>query len=574
MRMAVKRRIQVAITNITRSNNVSHSTRPARPNSLSSFGHANHPSRTSSTPVRLLIPSSPIAKVAFGGAAILAVATAIWVVNVPTLHAECPTSGSQGKGNIRLAEVQKHGRDAERRWVTRGVRVYDITDWIPGHPGGEVILKAVGGPVDQYWNIFTVHQKQDVYDTLESYYIGDIDKQDLVDGRVPVEDIHDPFENDPKRDDRLHVHSSRPCNAETPTENLGTFVTANNVFYVRNHMWVPSTSESEHKVVVEMPDGEEKEYSLEDLKTNFKPTRVTATLQCSGNRRSNMTQESHSTNGLQWSVGGISTSEWTGVRLRDVLADAGFPVDEYPDEVRHAQFVGAEAYGASIPIDKAVDRRGDVLLAYEMDGQPLPPDHGYPIRVLVPGTVAARSVKWVHRIILSEEESQSQWQQRDYKCFGPNVSGNPDWSTAPAIQEVPVQSAITSLRDISPHSHADRKYLQDNGLEEDSVAVEGYSFAGGGRRIVRVDISANNGRTWSQAELLPDEGKGAKAWAWTRWRWVVPRRQAGRCFVVKAVDEAYNTQPDDYESNYNFRGNLTNSWHRVGYRPPSTESQK
>ena len=574
MRMAIKRRIQVAVTNVTRSNNLGLCTRAARPNYLSSFGHATHPLRTYSTLVKAPRSSSLTARLTFGGAAILAVAAAIWVVNSPILHAEAPTSDTQGKGNIRLAEVQKHGRDADRKWVTRGVRVYDITDWIPGHPGGEVILKAVGGPVDQYWNIFTVHQKQDVYDTLESYYIGDIDKQDLVDGRVPVEDIHDPFENDPKRDDRLHVHSSRPCNAETPTENLDAFVTANEVFYVRNHMWVPSTSESEHKVVVELPDGEEKEYSLEDLKINFKPTRVTATLQCSGNRRSDMTQESHSTNGLQWRVGGISTSEWTGVRLRDVLADAGFPVDEYPNEVRHAQFLGAEAYGASIPIDKAVDRRGDVLLAYEMDGQPLPPDHGYPIRVLVPGTVAARSVKWVNRIILSEEESQSQWQQRDYKCFGPNVSGNPDWSTAPAIQEVPVQSAITSLRDISPQSHADRKYLQENGLEEDSVAVEGYSFAGGGRRIVRVDISANDGRTWHQAELLPDQGKGSKAWAWTRWRWVVPRRQAGRCFVVKAVDEAYNTQPDDYDANYNFRGNLTSSWHRVGYRPPSTESHK
>lgn len=273
---------------------------------------------------------------------------------------------------------------------------------------------------------------------------------------------------------------------------------------------------------------------------------------------------------LEWNIGGISTSEWTGVRLRDVLADAGFPVDDYPDDVRHAQFVGAEAYGASIPIDKAVDRRGDVFLAYEMNGEPLPPDHGYPIRVLVPGTVAARSVKWVNRIIVSEDESSSQWQQRDYKCFGPNVGGNPDWSTAPAIQETPVQSAITSLRDVSSHSQADRNYLQVYGLEEDSVAVEGYSFSGGGRRIVRVDVSADGGRTWHQAELLSDKGKGVKAWAWTRWRWVVPRQQAGRCFVVKAVDEAYNTQPDDYESNYNFRGNLTSSWHRVGYRPPNT----
>lgn len=559
----MKQRLHVVVTTIIRRNVYYGAAR-----NLSSCGHPKPLSHAYSTAVKPLKTSSLVTKSACASAAILAGTIAFCLINAPIAHAEVPISHTPGRRKIRLAEVQKHGRDAVTKWVTRGARVYDITDWIPGHPGGEVILRAVGGPVDQYWSIFTVHMKQEVYDILESYYIGDIDPGDLVDGQVPVEDIHDPFENDPRRDTRLHVHTSRPCNAETPTEGLGAFVTPNDIFYVRNHMWVPSTSESDHKIVVELPNGEEKEYSIKDLKDNFESTTVTATLQCSGNRRKNMTQESRSTKGLQWNVGGISTSEWTGVRLRDVLADAGFPVDEYPDEVRHAQFMGAEAYGASIPIDKAVDRRGDVLLAYEMNGKPLPPDHGYPLRVLVPGTVAARSVKWVNRIILSEDESSSQWQQRDYKCFGPNVGGNPDWSTAPAIQEMPVQSAITSLRDLSPHSQADRKYLRLYGLEEDSVAVEGYSFSGGGRRIVRVDVSADNGRTWHQAELLPDKGKGAKAWAWTRWRWVIPRQQAGRWFVVKAVDEAYNTQPSDYESNYNFRGHLTSSWHRVGYRPP------
>ncbi|KAL9132831.1 MAG: hypothetical protein Q9175_005994 [Cornicularia normoerica] len=566
----MKHRLQVIAVNIIKSRDVYLSGGTARPSNFHSFGHAKRLSHTYFTAVKPPRTSSPVTKSTCRSAAVLAGAIAFWIISAPIAHAEAPASDTHGRGKIRLAEVQKHGRNAETKWVTRGARVYDITDWIPGHPGGEVILRAVGGPIDQYWNIFTVHKKQEVYDILESYYIGDIDPGDLIDGHVPVEDIHDPFENDPRRDERLHVHSSRPCNAETPTDGLGAFVTANDIFYVRNHMWVPSVSESDHKIVVELPDGEEKEYSLKDLKNRFKATKVIATLQCSGNRRKDMTQESRSTNGLQWNVGGISTSEWTGVRLRDVLADAGFPVDEYPDEVRHAQFMGAEAYGASIPIDKAVDRRGDVLLAYEMNGEPLPPDHGYPIRVLVPGTVAARSVKWVNRIVISEDESPSQWQQRDYKCFGPNVGGNPDWSTAPAIQEMPVQSAITSLRDISPHSQHDRKYLQVYGLEEDSVAVEGYSFSGGGRKIVRVDVSADDGRTWHQAELLSDEGKGAKAWAWTRWRWVIPRQQAGRCFVVKAVDEAYNTQPSDYESNYNVRGNLTSSWHHVGYRPPDT----
>ncbi|KAL9598581.1 MAG: hypothetical protein Q9219_004412 [cf. Caloplaca sp. 3 TL-2023] len=487
----------------------------------------------------------------------------------PTVQAEAPTNleSSTQAPLIRLDEVRNHGRDAEEKWITKGNKVYNITDWIPGHPGGEVILRAVGGPVDQYWNIFTIHQKQDVYDILDTFYIGDVDPKDLIDGKVPVGHVDDPFKNDPKRDDRLIVHSERPFNAETPGDGLNDFITPPDLFYVRQHMWVPEVDEGTHKLAVELDNGEEMEYSLDDLKNNFKQTTITATLQCSGNRRKHMTEESRSTNGLQWDAGAISTAEWTGVRLRDVLKDAGVAIDDLPDGIKHVQFMGLEAYGASIPIDKATDKLGDVLLAYKMNGKPLALDHGYPLRLVVPGNVAARSVKWISRVRLADEESPSQWQRRDYKCFGPNVSGkNPDWDSAPAIQETPVQSAITSLRDISPHSDQDSKLLQVYGLEEDSIAVEGYSFAGGGRKIIRVDVSADNGRSWHQAELLPNEAKGSKAWAWTRWRWVLPRGQAGRCFVVKATDEAYNTQPGEYEPNYNFRGNLTSSWHRVGYR--------
>ncbi|KAL9004680.1 MAG: hypothetical protein Q9188_002515 [Gyalolechia gomerana] len=490
------------------------------------------------------------------------------VFYAPAVRAEAPTEGGgQAQPSfLRLDEVRKHGRNAEEKWITKGNKVYNITDWIPGHPGGEVILRAVGGPVDQYWNIFTIHKKQEVYDILDNFYIGEVDPRDLVDGKVPAEHVDDPFKNDPKRDDRLIVHSARPFNAETPGEGLNPFITPDDLFYVRQHMWVPEVDEAKHNLVIELADGEEKEYTLDDIKRKFREVTVTATLQCSGNRRKHMTEEARSTNGLQWEGGAISNAEWTGVRLRDILKDAGVQVDDLPEDIKHVQFVGAEAYGASIPVDKAVDKLGDVLLAYKMNDKPLALDHGYPLRLLVPGNVAARSVKWINRIRMSDEESPSQWQRRDYKCFGPNVSGNPDWDSAPAIQETPVQSAVTSLRDITPHSPQDSKLLQVYGLEEDSIAVEGYSFAGGGRKIIRVDVSADNGRNWHQAELLPNTSKGAKAWAWTRWRWVIPKGQAGRCFVVKAVDEAYNTQPGEYEANYNFRGNLTSSWHRVGYR--------
>lgn len=428
----------------------------------------------------------------------------------------------------------------------------------------------MGGVIDTYWDIFSIHKKQDVYDILEQYYIGELDPRDLVDGKVPEDDVEDPFTTDPLRDPALIVHTQRPCNAEAPIDSLRSYITPNETFYVRNHLWVPALDDKNFRLKVELPDGEEKAYSLDDLKRNFKEVEITATLQCSGNRRRHMTDEARYAQGLQWDIGGLSTASFTGVRLRDVLADAGFTDTEGDEaEVKHVQFYGAEAYGASIPVEKALNRYGDVLLVHTMNGSPLPRDHGFPLRVVVPGHVAARSVKWLKRIVLSDEESQSQWQQRDYKCFGPNQSGTTvDWETAPAIQEFPVQSAIVTVRDIS----ANNRLLQVYGLEEDAVEVEGYALAGGGRRIVRVDVSADDGLSWDQAELLPDDAKGSKAWAWKRWRFIIPRRLAGRQFVVKAVDDSNNVQPDTYEPHYNFKGNLTTAQHRVPYQRRSQGS--
>ncbi|KAL9060971.1 MAG: hypothetical protein Q9162_000415 [Coniocarpon cinnabarinum] len=467
----------------------------------------------------------------------------------------------------RLSEVREHGGNAKRVWVIKGECVYDITDWIPNHPGGEVILRAAGNNIDQYWDIFSIHQKQDVYDILEQYLIGVIDPQDLIDGKVPDDAIDDPFKTDPERDERLKILSSRPCNAETPQNELDQFITPNEVFYVRNHLWTPYfKTVDDYKLTVELNDGEEKEYTLDELRTRFAKHTVTAVLQCSGNRRSHMNAGSRQTQGLAWGVGAIGNAEWTGVRLRDVLKDAGLAIDELPDDVKHAQFSGSEAYGASIPIEKAVDKRGDVLLAYEMNGKELPQDHGYPLRVIVPGHVAARSVKWVKRIVAAEEESQSQWQQRDYKCFGPNQSsGDIDWAQAPAIQELPVQSAFTKMEELPGKN---RNLLEVYGMNQDAISLQGYAFSGGGRRIIRVDISADDGKTWKQAELIREEHHGYKAWSWQRWRIAIPRDQAGRWFTVKAVDEAYQAQPESHESNWNFRGNLTTAWHRIRYERP------
>ncbi|KAI7156498.1 hypothetical protein KC349_g6261 [Hortaea werneckii] len=478
-----------------------------------------------------------------------------------TSFAEQPSSDIR---YIRLEEIHEHNRKANTYWVYRGNRVYDITDWIPNHPGGEVIMRAVGGSIEPYWNIFTIHQKQDVYDVLEQYFIGLIDPRDLIDGRAPADQIDDPFKSDPTRDEELIVHSARPFNAETPVSDLQTFITENARFYKRHHLWVPQLDENTFKLTIELPDGEEKQYSVEDLRSKFQSHTITATMQCSGNRRSHMTESSSPTNGIQWGVGAISNAEWTGVKIMDVLQDAGLNIADLGGDVKHVQFVGAEAYGASVPIEKVADRFGDAMIVYAMNGKPLPRDHGYPLRALVPGTVAARSVKWVNKIVLSEEESSSQWQRRDYKCFGPNEGGNVDWDSAVAIQETPVQSAITSVQKVTANRLNNSQLATVYGLEEESVVLRGYAFSGGGRRIVRVDVSPDNGKTWQQAHIEGDqEQKGYRAWSWRHWDVAIPTRLLSGNICIKATDDGYNTQPETFAAYYNFRGNLANGWHRM-----------
>lgn len=477
---------------------------------------------------------------------------------------------------IRLAEVLKHDRTADSKWVIRGSKVYDITEFIEAHPGGQVILKACGGPIDPYWKLFTIHNKPEVHRILDQYLIGEIDERDLdekgsIDWKATCEgdgrSIDDPFKDDPERSPELVVHTAKPCNAETPATFLNEFITPLRLFFVRHHLWVPQAEAKNTSLQIELSDGEEKSYTLDDLRSKFQEHTITVTLQCAGNRRSHMNKSANGkTSGLAWDVGAIGTAEFSGVRLRDVLVDAGYDVDAAcgacpadPDADRHLHFCASDTYEQSIPLQTALNPASDVLLAWNMNGEEMPRDHGGPLRAIVPGSVATRSVKWLGKVRISCEESQSNWHNRDYKCFGPNVKAAQltakDWEDAQSIQEMPVQSAITNIF---------RRKKEEEGAP---ISVSGFAFSGGGRKIVRVDVSADGGATWKQACLQKDNAKGARRWAWTLWtmEWTEDQLPVGKSpeFVVKAVDEGYNTQPQTFDATWNFRGLLGNAWHRV-----------
>lgn len=200
--------------------------------------------------------------------------------------------------------------------------------------------------------------------------------------------------------------------------------------------------------------------------------------------------------------------------------------------------------------------RGDVLLAYKMNGQELNRDHGYPIRVIVPGVVGARNVKWLGRIVISKEESNSHWQQNDYKGFSPSTDWDTvDFSKSPAIQNMPVTSAICSPK------NGDSVKVDKDGM----VTVKGYAWSGGGNRIVRVDITADGGKTWQCADLTHQaKSPSGRHFGWTLWSIKVPAGQDSHVEVwSKAVDSNYNVQPETFENTWNLRGVLSHAYSKI-----------
>ncbi|KAJ3175251.1 hypothetical protein HDU87_006333 [Geranomyces variabilis] len=545
--------------------------------------------RSSSTSSRATTGKFGSARLPLAALAAAVLLSAVLAARSGHVHAESSKSEATVLPTYTRAEVATHTTPETGIWVTCGSGVYDITNFVEIHPGGSRILQAAGRSIDPFWAVFAIHQSPETRQLLETYRIGH-----LAPARTPEEkaanaaaDARDKealqglFANDPKRDPRLVTLAACPCNAETPPAELTASITPTPVFFVRNHLPVPAVDVETYRLRVDGPTfPQEVELSLADLRALPKHT-VTVTLQCAGNRRKDM-HEVKATKGLQWTAGGISTATWSGALLTDVLraAHPGFDLDNQgsaddddDDEnnnnnIAHVHFRGVEGYGASIPFHKAASPAGEVLVAYEMNGEPLPPDHGAPLRAVVPGHVAARSVKWLESVVLSDEESESHWQRRDYKGFCPSTEmpTEEDYDSATSIQELPINSAVLSPRpDSTVEAGPDGK-----------LAVLGYAVSGGGRAVLRVDVSADGGRSWVAADLKPaaPRARPGRQWAWTHFEARVPvaaaaaaaaARKDGQVVevVCKAVDEAYNSQPERVEGIWNMRGVLSNAWHRV-----------
>ncbi|KAF9407954.1 hypothetical protein BGZ94_002498, partial [Podila epigama] len=253
---------------------------------------------------------------------------------------------------------------------------------------------------------------------------------------------------------------------------------------------------------------------------------------------------------------------WAGPRLCDILRDvAGIPADLFHEMIRdfHVNFEADDhvhedtSYASSIPLRKAMDPLGDVILAVEMNGRPLTREHGFPIRVIVPGYIGARSVKYLQKIIVQPHESESFFQRRDYKILPPWVnSSNVDmsWDAAASLNEMNVQSVICTPQD-------NAIIFSCKGLH-----VKGYAIAGGGRAIYRVELSTDGGQSWEPVDKIvqvPDK-KSGMYWSWALWEKHLPWLAENSELVVRAYDASGNVQPED--PIWNYRGVMNNAWSR------------
>ncbi len=347
----------------------------------------------------------------------------------------------------------------------------------------------------------------------------------------------------------LILQSDDPLNAEpAPDRLIASFLTPQRAFYIRSHGNIPDLAEG-HRITINGLVEHEREWTKAALEEAFKARTVVAVMQCAGNRRANL-QDVGETSGDPWGIGAIGNAEWTGVSLIDVLRDAG--IDERAG--RFVRFTGADEvavdgetaqYGVSIPISKAVDR--DVLIAWALNGEPLAPEHGAPMRIVVPGYAGVRSTKWLASIEIANSPSEAPIQAKDYKLFPASVSKNDaNWSEGLTINEMPINAAICEPADGVT-------------IDAGAVTARGYAVAYG-RAIARVDISADGGLSWQQAEI---ERLEDARWSWVRWACNLDVATGKNELVVRAVDDACQGQPDRAEDVWNFAGYLATNWHRI-----------
>ena len=328
------------------------------------------------------------------------------------------------------------------------------------------------------------------------------------------------------------MHRAHPLNCETSIPALvGGVVMPNARFYMRNNFHMPDLDAATFRLAIGGLVERSQSFTIRDLQNMRSKTQV-VTLECAGNGRALFDRP---TEGEKWGLGAVSTAEWTGVPLVEILDRAGVRQD-----VKDVLFRGADGgalegrsesmrFERSLRIDDARD--SDVLLAYAMNGEPLPVEHGFPLRLIVPRWYAVASVKWLTEIELIDRTFTGHYQGDKYRY---------EWERDGRIVSEPVtlQRVRALVTEPSPHTEV--------GAGE--LAIRGVAWSGAAP-IARIDVSVNGG-DWQEARLVSERNR----YSWQWWELITRVEQSEHLVLrARATDLAGRTQPERAE------------WNRLGY---------
>jgi sulfite oxidase len=331
---------------------------------------------------------------------------------------------------------------------------------------------------------------------------------------------------------RLVIRNARPLDAESPIEALRTFETSNDLFFVRSHHALFTEGSTPWTLTIDGEVARPATFGLEDLR-RMPAEHRSVTIECAGNGRGGL--ELPTTSGVQWGLGAVSTATWTGVPLAALLERVGVQASAlhfWMEAADRSPLPAVPRFLRSIPRETAL---GEALVAYEMNGKPLPLVHGGPLRLVVPRWYGMASTKWLTHVHARATESDNHFMARGYRY----ADGSP-------VDLMRVKSLITAPRD------GDR-------VDVGATRVTGVAWTGTGT-VAQVEVSSDGGRTWQQARFASEPRPGT----WRLWEAEAAVRSAGEQRVrARASDTAGLTQPEHAAPNPGGYGN--NSIHEVRF---------
>ena len=332
----------------------------------------------------------------------------------------------------------------------------------------------------------------------------------------------------------LIIRQKEPINLETPFDEVDSFLTPTELFYIRSHFPAPKLEVGSYQLHIDGAVRNPFYLSYQELRDMPSETRV-ALLECAGNSRVFLVPQ---VEGAQWELGAVGNAEWTGVPLAVLLERAGMEEDACEIVLEGADHGMPKeppvppvpiSYARSLLRDKAIQR--EVLIAYKMNGRDLPPDHGYPVRAIVPGHYGMASVKWLTRIHAVREPFQGYWQTSDYGYW--------DYLDARPVRR--------ALGEIKLKSEIARPRVYETLAVNQVCTVFGAAWAGE-TEVTEIAVSADGGRSWAEAEFLDP----VQRHAWRRWKfdWLTPKQPGKYTLLARAKDANGGVQPDKHDQNY------------------------